>query len=84
MDCGSLGKGSRGACEESQTACGYIPEDEINASNEDAIIPYSEAKVGTLVEKLCGEDAGTNFEDKGAVGPDPFPPSYDEGDYENE
>ena len=68
----------------SLTACGYIPEDQINASNEDAIIFYSAAKVGTLVEKLCGEDSGTNFEDKGAIGPDPFPPSYDEGDYENE
>ena len=48
----------------SWTACVYIPEDEINASNEDAIIPYSEAKVGSLVEKICGEYAHTNFEDE--------------------
>ena len=68
----------------SLTACGYIPEDQINASNEDAIIFYSAAKVGTLVEKLCGEDAHTTFEDEGAIGPDPFPPSGDEGNDENE
>ena len=58
----------------SWTACVYIPEDEINASNEYAIIPYSTAKVGALVEKICGEDTHTNFEDKVAVGPNPSPP----------
>ena len=66
------------------TACGYIPEDEINASNEGAIIPYSAARVGTLVEKLCREYARTNFENEGAVGPYPSPLSDDEGDDENE
>ena len=68
----------------SWTACGYIPEDKINASNEDAIISYSAIKVGNLVDKRFGEDSHTNFEDKGVVGPDPFPPSDDEGDGENE
>ena len=68
----------------SWTAVGYIHDNEINASNEDAIIPYSSGKVGTLVEKLCCENAHTNFEDNGAVGPDHFHPSYDDGDYENE
>ena len=38
----------------SWTACVYIHEDEINASNEDAIIPYSATKVGALVEKSFG------------------------------
>ena len=45
----------------SRTACVYIPEDEINASNKDAIISYSAAKVGTIVEKLCGRYSCTNF-----------------------
>ena len=68
----------------SWTACVYIPEYKINASNEDAIITYSAAKVGNLVGKLCGENYCTNFEDEVAVGPDPFPSSDDEGDDDNE
>ena len=64
----------------SWTACGYIPEDKINDSKEDAIIPYSAADIGTLMEKKIGEDVHTNFEDKGAIGPNPFPPSDDESD----
>ena len=67
----------------SWTACGYIPEDEINASNEDAIILYSEVKVGNMVEKRFGEYDCTNFEDEGAVGTDHFYPSDAEGDDEN-
>ena len=59
----------------SWTACGYISEDEINASNKYAIIPYSVENVGTMVEKFCGEDACTNFEDEGANGPEPFFPA---------
>ena len=57
----------------SWTACVYTPKNEINASNEDAIIPYSTAEVRALVEKICGEDAHTNFEDEVAVGPNPSP-----------
>ena len=68
----------------SYTACGYIPEVEINVSNEDANIPYSAANAVNLLEKLCVECARTNFEDKGAVVPDPFSPSDYDGDDENE
>ena len=65
-------------------ACGYIPEYEINTSNEGAIIPYSETKIGNMVDKVCGEDSHTNFEDEGDVRPDPFSPRDDEGNDENE
>ena len=65
------------------TACGYTPEDEINASNKDAIIPYSVENFGTMVEKFCGEDACTNFEDESANGPEPFFHRGYEGDDDN-
>ena len=36
------------------------------------------------MDKLCGEDANTNFEDEVAVGPGTLSPRNDEGDDENE
>ena len=55
----------------------YPTEDQLKCSNENTIVVYDDAQVGTMVERICGEDMCANFEYL-ACGPDPRFPSDDE------
>ena len=61
----------------SWTDCGYAAEYQLTFSNENTIVLYDDAQIGTMVEIICGENARANFEDL-ACGPDPYFPSDDE------
>jgi hypothetical protein len=65
----------------SWTACGYDEEDKLCCENETAIVAFSNAEVGTMVERICGGDARTNFESI-EFDADPFFPEDDEDEVE--
>ena len=65
------------------TACGYPNEASLGDPSVTALAPYTPDELGSLVEKLCGENVRTHFDNVECDADPPFPEEEDDEEGDN-